>query len=253
MCSELTPRAPILDGRMAQFMQPWQIGDGDRACPQPVERGRVFGKHAKQNSRCGNSPGHKVWLSKKYFITANFYFSSIVYQAQLLSAGGSCYSRGDFFLPPPKSIFYRRLLLFINVYLAQLLSTRGGCYLRGGGRVLVIGRWVSPRVPAATSVVMMRISDDDEDDDDDDEYPPGSLPQLLQMDGDRGDEDQCELCGWSVFVFVDHLSFFKISTSNSMLDMVGPLQVIRGRCAFIWMGNVHPMYLQEEEVKTYFC
>ena len=34
--------------------------DHDRACPQPVERGRVFGKHAKQNSRCGNSPGHKV-------------------------------------------------------------------------------------------------------------------------------------------------------------------------------------------------
>ena len=54
-------------------------------------------------------------------------------------------------------------------------------------------------------------------------------------------------------VFVDHLSFFKISTSNSMLDMVGPLQVIRGRCAFICMGNVQPMYLQEEEVKTYFC
>ena len=56
-----------------------------------------------------------------------------------------------------------------------------------------------------------------------------------------------------MFVFVDHLSFFKISTSNSMLDMVGPLQVIRGRCAFICMGNVQPMYLQEEEVKTYFC
>ena len=73
------------------------------------------------------------------------------------------------------------------------------------------------------------------------------------MNGDRDDEDQCELCGWSVFVFVDHLSFFKISTSNSMLDMVGPLQVIRGRCAFIWMGNVQPMYLMEEEVKTYLC
>ena len=45
----------------------------------------------------------------------------------------------------------------------------------------------------------MRISDDDDDDDDededDDEYPPGSLPQLLQMNGDRDDEDQCDICG----------------------------------------------------------
>ena len=150
-----------------------------------------------------------------------------------------------FFLPPPQKYFFFGDFYYIDVYLAQLLSTRGGCYLRGGGRVLVIGRWVSPRVPPATSA--------DDGDDGDGEYTPGSLPQLLQMNGDRDDEEQCELCGWSVFVFVDHLSFFKISTSNSMLDMVGPLQVIRGRCAFICMGNVQPMYLQEEEVKTFFC
>ena len=26
-CSELTPRAPIPDGRMAQFMQPWYVNE----------------------------------------------------------------------------------------------------------------------------------------------------------------------------------------------------------------------------------
>ena len=81
-------------------------------------------------------------IVKKVFLYHELLLLLNVYQAQLLSAGGGCYSRGDYFTPhtQKKNFFYERLLLFIIVYLAQLLSTRGGCYLRGGSRVLVIGR-----------------------------------------------------------------------------------------------------------------
>ena len=108
--------------------------------------------------------------SQKYFITTNFYFALIVYEAQLLSAGGSCYSRGDFFTSPPKVFFLRRLLLHWCIfsptfeYKRRLLPERRRQSARDWTLSIPQGPprnfcrwwwwwwwWVYPRIPTTTS------------------------------------------------------------------------------------------------------
>ena len=91
--------------------------DHDRACPQPVERGRVFGKRAKQNSRCGNSPGHKVRLSKSISLSRTFTSPQCISSPTFECRRGLLLERRLFYPPHQKKDFFMEDFYFSLLYI----------------------------------------------------------------------------------------------------------------------------------------
>ena len=103
-CSELTPRAPILDGRMAQFMQPWLYivynSNGDsrtysgiqRCCVHNNVHSQVYNTSSSQHGTQGAAPDQTYRISQHQF----YWRTTLGIASHMLKISGATRSKKDY-------------------------------------------------------------------------------------------------------------------------------------------------------------